>query len=86
MFDFSPSPELLKQLMGGLPQQQMPNIPNMGMQMPMPGGLDVGAGMSRPMPMQDRQMMPPMNPMPTPTGGGIMHKFSEMKRSNPKRK
>lgn len=102
MFNFQPSPELLKQMLGGQMPPQMPpqGMPPMGgntgftggMTPPMGGGgLDVGAAMSRPMPMQGRQMMPPMqpqnpNPMPPTGGGGMMQKFAGMKRSNSKKR
>lgn len=89
MFNFQPSPEMLKQLLGSQMSNQMPptQMPPQNMGMPMQG-LDTGMGMSNPMPMPNRQMMPPPmqpNPMPPmPNGGnpvgGMMQRFAQSKK------
>jgi len=65
MFNFQPSPELMKQLLGGMPQQQMPP---QGMSPMGGGGIDTGMSHTMPMPpmpmgrpMVQPQMGPPVN-------------------------
>jgi hypothetical protein len=79
MFNFQPSPELMKQMLGGMGSGMsmgQPMTPQMN-HGPMPGqGLDVGMGMSNTMPMPRQMMQPPMAmppaqpqmPMRKPTG------------------
>lgn len=97
MFNFSPSPELLKKYLGGpMPQQGTGDI-NSGMPGGMPMGLDVGSMSTMPM---QRQMMAPISPMPpaqppmmpgmnvkqmpnpAPVSGGIMKRYAGMDPSS----
>lgn len=90
MFNFQPSPELMKQMLGGMPQQPMgmptgaPNGNtgitggmNLGMPMQQGGGLDVGAGMGMGMshPMPMLNRQPlPMPPQQPPIMAGMNRK------------